>query len=521
MAELPNLVDVGSLQNETSALTAINANSAAISAAFLDVLSRTDVAPNQMEAVLDMNSNRIINLPSPISTSEPVTLAYMNEYLTTGQGVTGLTGVPVSAAMQPVVAASTIGAAQTLLGIKAPLGFGAVTMFPTVGSTGGTPWSVYDPYGNAVSTAGTTTCGLQEAINYSIFNGYPLNVYGHGVENVSVQTGTLNGNNIITGLSSTAAIAAAISLGVGNVYVTTPGPNPSIPNFTNVVSVDSASQVTISSSATTTGTTTLRFVNSPAFISCSTPITVPAVEQWSAQFYDVNITFSSGVSGANFVFDSCLIVDVSFYGGQIVCQNNNHSVLWAPTNPVPADGIITVSGCKFYFSNIVSSGGAVFAFNCSVGGVTANSFGSVELNGSEIAGTTGILVFGSGPTTGFEGNILDISNIHGCQTGVQIGVNTSNTASLFGNVYTIGNIGSSTASGSGLSTFGNSDIFNVGSIGVESGTLNQAVNFQSSSNGNNVTIGFIQGATTNFVNAGTNNLVTYNGNIYKNGTPLT
>ena len=117
MAEAPVLNNLVNLTNGTTAVSTINANNAAITTAFEDVLSLSGTAPNQMQSTLDMNTNRIINLPSPSGGTEPVTLNYMNTYLTTGQGVSGLTGVPVSTVMQPIVNASTIAAALSGLGI--------------------------------------------------------------------------------------------------------------------------------------------------------------------------------------------------------------------------------------------------------------------------------------------------------------------------------------------------------------------------------------------------------------------
>lgn len=52
--------------------TKINANNDAIEAALENTLSRDGTSPNQMEANLDMNSNRILNLPSPQSATEPL-----------------------------------------------------------------------------------------------------------------------------------------------------------------------------------------------------------------------------------------------------------------------------------------------------------------------------------------------------------------------------------------------------------------------------------------------------------------
>jgi hypothetical protein len=74
MAKL-TLGTVGSLQSEQTALQSINNNFASIAAALELFLSRDGKTPNYMSASLDMNSNRIINLPAPSTASEPVRLA--------------------------------------------------------------------------------------------------------------------------------------------------------------------------------------------------------------------------------------------------------------------------------------------------------------------------------------------------------------------------------------------------------------------------------------------------------------
>lgn len=56
----------------------INANFDAIQSALADSLSRKGGSDNEMEDTLDMNSNRLINLPAPTSVTEPVTIAYLN-----------------------------------------------------------------------------------------------------------------------------------------------------------------------------------------------------------------------------------------------------------------------------------------------------------------------------------------------------------------------------------------------------------------------------------------------------------
>ena len=56
----------------------LNANFALIEAALENTLSRDGTAPNVMTAPLDMNSNRILNLPTAVGDTEPVTLAQIN-----------------------------------------------------------------------------------------------------------------------------------------------------------------------------------------------------------------------------------------------------------------------------------------------------------------------------------------------------------------------------------------------------------------------------------------------------------
>lgn len=68
------LIDQANLENETTFVTAYNVNNDTITEAMDNTLSRDGTAPNQMEATLDMNSNRIINLPEPNSDQEPLRL---------------------------------------------------------------------------------------------------------------------------------------------------------------------------------------------------------------------------------------------------------------------------------------------------------------------------------------------------------------------------------------------------------------------------------------------------------------
>ena len=86
MAVNISLTDLTSLTNETTAIAAINANSAAITTAFQDVLALDGTSPNQMQNSLDMNSNQIVNLPAPITAGSPLRLQDLASFV--GGGLT-------------------------------------------------------------------------------------------------------------------------------------------------------------------------------------------------------------------------------------------------------------------------------------------------------------------------------------------------------------------------------------------------------------------------------------------------
>ena len=84
MSDKVTVQTVDSLQNQTSALNKINSNFTVLADKIDTLLSRDGDTPNQMESVLDMNSNRIINLPVPENTTEPVRLAEIQTLVSGG-----------------------------------------------------------------------------------------------------------------------------------------------------------------------------------------------------------------------------------------------------------------------------------------------------------------------------------------------------------------------------------------------------------------------------------------------------
>ena len=58
----------------TSAVTALNTNFAGIATLLEDVVSLSGNSPNSMQSNFDMNSNRILNLPTPIYPEDVIRL---------------------------------------------------------------------------------------------------------------------------------------------------------------------------------------------------------------------------------------------------------------------------------------------------------------------------------------------------------------------------------------------------------------------------------------------------------------
>lgn len=89
------LNNVGSLIDATTAANTINSNSTAIVTALENTLSRDGTVPNKMVANIDINSNRILNLPAPVNAFEPLRLQDLNDFV--GGGT--VTNIPAGGSM--------------------------------------------------------------------------------------------------------------------------------------------------------------------------------------------------------------------------------------------------------------------------------------------------------------------------------------------------------------------------------------------------------------------------------------
>jgi len=172
------LSDLTSLTNETSAITTINQNNAAIEAAIELLLSRNGASPNMMNANLDMNSFRILNTPVPTEDTDLVRLVDITDGITGPTGPQGPAGpATLSDAVNAIEAAEPASAFKFFVWDSPTSGdFETVTaagMFILQQPTGDLIRAALSLGGAALLAVGTTA-GTVAAGDDSRFTRYPI-----------------------------------------------------------------------------------------------------------------------------------------------------------------------------------------------------------------------------------------------------------------------------------------------------------------------------------------------------------
>lgn len=335
---------------------------------------------------------------------------------------------------------------------------GCVEMIRTANSTNDTVtsagWKVYDENGYPIDTTGTTTDGLQEAINYAARYGYDLKVWGSGIKPLHFGQdyggalgnnpfATTNGSNVVTvthtahgrstgdkmtfnGLSGAVNNIPASEFGAEHA-ITSTGAN----TYT----------ITLTTNANATGSgggANCRWQDSGqdvSIISCTSGIVCPPIQGVHWQIHaTINI---AGPDTSGWTFDSCMLTQFEHYG-QLVCGNGQSiGYNFSPAKELPQDGIggPVITSSRFMIPSVVMTNASAVCNQLSVdnGAITDNIFDFIEPNG----GADGVRVVFDASNI-FTGNHIKVVGAH-LQTsyGVAVGQNATGATLCYGNHWHI------------------------------------------------------------------------------------
>lgn len=489
------LTDLANLQNENTAVNAINTNNTIIELAFDNTLSRDGTAPNQMVGNLDMNSNQIINLPPPGSNNSPARLVDVVTNPTITVPPTGTSGGTV-----PFLNGTNFWSGGQYFEIN--------------------PWDDVKAYGAVGNGVADDTTAIQAAINSAQSRGgivfFPAGSYkitstlnitngvklrGVGVQgdqgggfqghSITQSTGFL-GSVIVVPNAVNAIIAVTdYAVQIENLQIVYPG----VAN-TNVIAI------TIQTPAGATKANTSSYIKDCLIAGGDFGITLTNCLDFRVSGNDIlyQVTYGMVVNSPNYPsYNQASIYDNLFWGagnaGYQACllmQAGGDMRIWG--NKMSGGGINTtglalfgaVSGAQsmepmvitgnsfegqqnciamntanasFLISNIVITGNQLWG-----GGkaILSNGFGTAQyVNGLVISGNCLSVNGGSGKTVvsldgiigcTITGNILNLSGGGTASTGIFLGTHASNVTSSANN-YASGittNIAEATAGGNFL-----------------------------------------------------------------------
>jgi hypothetical protein len=214
-----NLNDVGSLIDATTAQTTINNNNTSIENAVENTLSRDGTSPNQMESNFDMNGNSIVNLPKPLSATEPLRLQDLDDFNANGTftplpagGTTGQTLTKTSGSDYAVGWSNAGQGTVSSVALSAPADF----------TVSGSPVTTAGTLGLSYATTPTGTGALVRKDSPDITGTAPNLTSGHVTTNANL-TGP------ITSVGNATSVAA--QTGTGSTFVMQDSPALTTPSL--------------------------------------------------------------------------------------------------------------------------------------------------------------------------------------------------------------------------------------------------------------------------------------------------
>lgn len=222
------LSTVSSLANQTAAITTINNNFAAIVAQIDLLVSRDGEAPNTMLAALDMNSQRINNLPNSVNAGEPFThgqaLAHLPNITTVAGAIANINAIGsdllgannIGTVAANLNGANTIGTVATNIATVSAVGTN-IAAITGVNTNMASILSVFAALTNINTVAGSianinTVASAIANVNSVAGNATNINSVAGGLTNINtVATSIANVNTVATNIANIASVVAALA----------------------------------------------------------------------------------------------------------------------------------------------------------------------------------------------------------------------------------------------------------------------------------------------------------------------
>lgn len=151
-----SLTNLANLQNETTAVNAINNNNAILVAAMDNTISRNGLSPNTWTATQDANSNRLLNLPDAVLAQEPATLSQLNA-VSTLSGNVPLGGTTGQILTKTSNANFALGWSSAINGLNISASTGTLTIANGKTFTGNNTLTLAGTDGTSITFQGTDT----------------------------------------------------------------------------------------------------------------------------------------------------------------------------------------------------------------------------------------------------------------------------------------------------------------------------------------------------------------------------